>query len=113
MIKDYQISDIQYSFTARDIEKAIENINTIVEMEYVGTESEAMENEYIEGYSFVEFIDQEGYFMIPMGYLGISFDYGDTSSGGIMLPFAPYGETKEKFKRDILNLLLEVKNILE
>ena len=111
MFEDYEIRDIKDNFKLEDVEESIQYIDKIVEREYVGSRVEAEKQNYF-GTSLAYHLEQEGYYMIPMGIYGVAFDYGDTSSGGISLKdCVPYGD-KDVFKTKLLDILNEMKNIL-
>ena len=111
MFQDYEIRDIKNNFKLEDVEESIQYIDKIVEREYVGSQAEAEKQNYF-GTSLAYHLEQEGYYMIPMGIYGVAFDYGDTSSGGILLKDCmPYGD-KDTFKTKLLGILNEMKNIL-
>ena len=111
MFQDYEIRDIKDNFKLEDVEESIQYIDKIVEREYVGSRAEAEKQNYF-GTSLAHHLEQEGYYMIPMGIYGVAFDYGDTSSGGILLEDCmPYG-SKDVFKFKLLEILNEMKSIL-
>lgn len=111
MFQDYEIHDIKNNFKLEDVEESIQYIDKVVEREYVGSRAEAGKQNYF-GTSLAHHLEQEGYYMIPMGIYGVAFDYGDTSSGGILLKDCmPYGD-KDIFKFKLLNILNKMKNIL-
>ena len=111
MFKDYEIRDIKNNFKLEDIEEATQHIDEIVDREFIGSESKT-ERKYFFGTPLTHHLEQEGYYMIPMGLYGVDFDYGDTNSGGIYLrDFVPYGD-KNVFKTKLLGILSEMKNIL-
>ena len=91
MFHDYEIYDIKDNFRIKNIEEAIQQIDEIVDREFIGSQSKAEEKDYF-GAPLSYHLEQEGYYMIPMGLYGVAFDYGDTSSGGILLKdCVPYG----------------------
>lgn len=111
MFQDYEIHDIKKNFKLEDVEESIQYIDKIVDREHVGSQAEAERKNYF-GKSLAEYLRQEGLYMIPMGIYGVAFDYGDTSSGGILLKdCVPYGD-KDVFKTKLLDTLNEMKNIL-
>ena len=111
MFQDYEVQEIKKNFKLEDVEESIQYIDKIVEREYVGSRAEAEKQNYF-GTSLAHHLEQEGYYMIPMGIYGVAFDYGDTNSGGILLKDCmPYGD-RNIFKIKLLNRLNEMKNIL-
>lgn len=111
MFQDYEICEIKHNFKLEDIEEAIQHIDEIVDREFVGSEAEAEKKDYF-GTPLPYYLEQEGYYMIPMGLYGVAFDHGETNSGGIYLrDCVPYGD-KNVFKANLLEILNEFKNIL-
>ena len=111
MFQDYEIRDIKNNFRLEDVEESIQYIDETVEREFIGSQSRAEEKNYF-GTSLAHHLEQEGYYMIQMGLYGVAFDYGDTSSGGIVLKDCmPYGD-KNVFKAKLLDILNEIKSIL-
>lgn len=111
MFQDYEVQEIKKNFKLEDVEESIQYINEIVNREFIGSQTKAEKQNYY-GKSLAHHLEQEGYYMIPMGLYGVAFDYGDTSSGGIFLKNCmPYGD-KNVFKAKLLDILNEMKNIL-
>lgn len=111
MFQDYEIRDIKNNFKLEDVEESIQYIDKIVDREFIGSQSKAEEKVYF-GTSLAHHLEQEGFYMVPMGIYGVAFDFGDTSSGGILLKDCmPYGN-KDAFKAKLLDILNEMKNIL-
>ena len=111
MFQDYEIRDIKNNFKLEDIEEGIQHIDEIVDREFIGSESKTEKKDFF-GTPLTHHLEQEGFYMIPMGIYGVAFDYGDTSSGGILLKDCmPYGD-KDVFKTKLLDILNEMKNIL-
>ena len=111
MFQDYEIRDIKNNFKLEDVEEGIQQIDEIVDREFIGSQAEAEKKDYF-GTPLPYYLEQEGYYMIQMGLYGVAFDYGDTSSGGILLKDCmPYGD-KDIFKTKLLGILNEMKNIL-
>ena len=111
MFQDYEIRDIKNNFKLENIEESIQYIDKIVDREFIGSQSKAEEKVYF-GRPLTHHLEQEGFYMIPMGIWGVAFDYGDTSSDGILLKDCmPYGD-KNIFKIKLLNRLNEMKKIL-
>ena len=113
MFKDYQKKWIRGDFTVEEIDIALNRIDEIVDKQFLGTEEEA-EKEMFFDERLVDRIEREGYYVIPMNRYGVAFDYGDTSSGGVMLPdCVPFGDSKEEFKNQLVEIFTEMKEILK
>lgn len=113
MFKDYQKKWMREDFTVEEIDIALNRIDEIVDEQFLGTEEEASKEKFFRE-SLVNTIAREGYYVIPMGRHGVAFDYGDTSSGGVMLPdCVPFGDSKEEFKNQLVEIFTEMKKKLE
>lgn len=111
MFQDYEVQEIKKNFKLEDVEESIQYINEIANREFIGSQTKAEKQNYY-GKSLAHHLEQEGFYMIPMGIYGVAFDYGDTNSGGILLKDCmPYGD-KDVFKAKLLDILNEMKNIL-
>lgn len=112
LFEQYQIEDIYTNLTLGEILKGLEDIDKHVEEQWLGSLEEAKEKKFF-GQPIPSIIEKEGYWVIPMGESGIAFDCGDTNSDGIQLVnCVPFGESKEKFRKDLLDNLKAIEQIL-
>lgn len=86
--------------TIKELQEAIDNIDELVERQH--TSREELDRE--EDWSPNDALDYDGYFVIP----GVTFDYGDTSSGGVCINADPR-DSKPVFRADLLRELQRLK----
>lgn len=98
MFYEHDKRTIRKEFTVREIDIALENLDELVEQEFM----EPYNGE----------LEWEEYYIIPMGEHGVAFDIGDTSSGGVPLyNVEPYG-SKKMFKVELEKALKAIKEVL-
>lgn len=87
------------------IEYAIKNYKEIAKQELY-TKS-MIESDHKDGFFYDDALDSEGFFIIPDGDEPdeIDFDYGDTSSDGLLLKGANPMDPLPKFQQDLLEAL--------
>ena len=87
------------------LEYAIKNYKEIAKQEHYTKKMIA--EDHADGFFYDDALDAEGFFLLSVGNepYDIAFDYGDTSSNGILLHGVDPRDSLSEFQKDLLKAL--------